>query len=80
MSLAIMHGSGTNGSLLSGVRSAVGPRARAALSSMVEAVLEWQERGRQRQMLGRLDDRLLRDVGLTRSDVEQRRAKSFWQA
>jgi uncharacterized protein YjiS (DUF1127 family) len=80
MSLAIMQGPGTTGSLFSTVRYTVGVRPRAALSSMVEAVLEWQERGRQRQMLGRLDDRLLRDVGLTRSDVEQERAKSFWQA
>ena len=80
MSLAIMHGSGTTGSLLSAVRSTVGSRACAALSSMVGAVLEWQERGHQRQMLGRLDDRLLRDVGLSRSDVEQERAKFSWQA
>ena len=80
MSLAIMHGPGTTGSLLLTVRSVGGSRARSAFSSMVEAILEWQERGRQRQMLGRLDDRLLRDVGLTRSDVEQERAKFSWQA
>ena len=80
MSLAIMHGPGTTGSLLSTVGPTVGARARAALSSMVEATLEWHERGCQRQMLGRLDDRLLRDMGLTRSDIEQEWAKSFWQA
>jgi uncharacterized protein YjiS (DUF1127 family) len=37
------------------------------------------ERGRQRRALVRLDDRLLRDIGLTRLDVLQETAKPFWR-
>ena len=48
----------------------VGVRAHATLSALANSLFEWRERARQRQMLGRLDDRLLRDVGLSRSVVE----------
>ena len=36
-------------------------------------------RFRQRRALGLLDDRMLRDIGLTRLDVEQEITKPFWQ-
>jgi uncharacterized protein YjiS (DUF1127 family) len=39
----------------------------------------WRERGRQRRDLARLNDRLLRDIGLTRADVEGEIVKRFWQ-
>ncbi len=39
----------------------------------------WRERGRQRRDLARLNDRLLRDIGLTRADVEGEVMKRFWQ-
>ena len=61
-------------------RLAVGVRARHAMVSMVCAFYEWRERTRQRKMLARLDDRLLSDVGLSRSDVENEVAKPFWRA
>ena len=31
----------------------------------------WRERSQQRQALLRLDDRMLRDIGLSRADVER---------
>ena len=40
----------------------------------------WRKRSRQRQALHRLHDRILRDIGLSRPDVEREAAKSFWQS
>jgi uncharacterized protein YjiS (DUF1127 family) len=61
-------------------RTAIGARARTALSALADAFSAWQERLDQRRTLARLDDRLLRDMGLTRADVEQEVSKPFWQA
>ena len=38
----------------------------------------WYDRWQQRQHLADLDDRLLDDIGLRRSDVEQQIKKPFW--
>jgi len=43
------------------------------------ALLSWQERARQRRALEGLDDRLLKDIGLSRADVFREAAKRFWQ-
>jgi uncharacterized protein YjiS (DUF1127 family) len=43
-------------------------------------LLLWQGRARQRAHLAALDDRLLRDIGLTRADVERELLKPFWRA
>jgi uncharacterized protein YjiS (DUF1127 family) len=61
-------------------RAAIGVRARAAFNAVADAFSAWQERVSQRRTLARLDDRLLRDMGLSRSDVEQEVSKPFWQA
>jgi uncharacterized protein YjiS (DUF1127 family) len=37
------------------------------------------ERGRQRRSLAALDDRQLRDLGLTRADVQLECAKPMWR-
>jgi len=55
------------------------PRSRGLVAGVVDRLVEWQERARSRVLLGRLDDRMLRDVGLTRSDVEVETAKPFWR-
>ncbi len=39
----------------------------------------WYERHRQRQYLARLDDRLLRDIGIDRATAELEIAKPFWR-
>jgi uncharacterized protein YjiS (DUF1127 family) len=39
----------------------------------------WRDRSRQRRTLMRLDDHLLADVGLSRSDVEREASKPFWR-
>lgn len=59
-----------------------GPASRvaAALGAVVERLLEWQERAAQRRHLAGLDERMLRDVGLTRADVFAEYRKLPWQA
>ena len=46
---------------------------------VVVAALSWAERARQRRQLLDLDDRLLRDVGLTRRQVDRECTKPFWR-
>lgn len=52
------------------------------LADAILAVLAWAagcaERGRQRRALAGLDDRMLRDVGLTRAEAESEWTKGVW--
>ncbi len=43
-------------------------------------LLTWQERASQRHALDLLNDRMLKDIGLTRADVEWETRKPFWRA
>lgn len=47
------------------------------------AVADWARRcagrARQRWAFARLDDRLLRDVGLSREDVQSETSRPFWR-
>jgi uncharacterized protein YjiS (DUF1127 family) len=69
-----------NRSLASPVRIDIRSRRAGGLVSFVEAVLSWQDRARQRRLLATMDDRLLRDVGVTRADIAIEAAKPFWRA
>ena len=44
-----------------------------------QVVAYWLELVRQRRHLARLDDRMLKDIGLNRADVEREIAKPFWR-
>jgi uncharacterized protein YjiS (DUF1127 family) len=62
------------------VRNVRGPAApRRLLPNLLSPFWGWQERARGRHLLLQLDDRMLRDVGLSRSDVDRECAKHFWQ-
>lgn len=52
----------------------------AWLAQAYEQVLIWLERSRQRQRLAMLSDHMLKDIGLTRADVEAEISKPFWEA
>ncbi len=61
-------------------------RRHAALDALSDAadwllamVREWRRRGRERGQLAALDDRMLRDIGLTRADAEFLANKPFWR-
>jgi uncharacterized protein YjiS (DUF1127 family) len=45
-----------------------------------ETLSLWQDRARQRRCLARLDDRLLRDIGIDRADALREIRKPFWEA
>ena len=51
----------------------------AGLQWIVRDVVEWNERSRQRKALADLDDRLLKDVGITRSAAAAEASQPFWR-
>ena len=64
-------------------RSVTRPLTHGALTHLVpqalKAVAKALSRRRERQLLARLDDHLLRDIGLRPEDARQECAKPFWQ-
>jgi uncharacterized protein YjiS (DUF1127 family) len=68
-----------------GIRSTTGSGiSLKGLSDLIvnamDTLLDWQERARQRHRLGEMDDHLLRDIGLSRADLEHETGKPFWRA
>ena len=51
--------------------SLFGFRARALAIQALVRLLAWQERARQAQGLRGMDDRQLKDIGLSRADIER---------
>jgi len=47
---------------------------------LLNALLEWQDRANQRHRLRTMSDHMLKDMGLTRADVEHEASKPFWMA
>lgn len=45
----------------------------------LDLVVAWLQRDRDRRTLQALDDRLLRDMGVSRAEVEHEAAKPFWR-
>jgi len=48
------------------------------VARLLSAVLEWQDRANQRHRLRGMSDYMLKDLGLTRADVEWEASKPFW--
>ena len=53
---------------------------RTVFTAIGRTLLLWQDRARQRAHLASLDDRMLRDIGLSRADVTGEASKPFWRA
>jgi uncharacterized protein YjiS (DUF1127 family) len=50
-----------------------------ALVRLVEGILSWDARVRDGQLLARLDDRMLRDIGIDRAAIENDSSTWFWR-
>jgi uncharacterized protein YjiS (DUF1127 family) len=65
------------------LRRARAYRARGAprrtRSNVFATVREWRRRVRERGQLAALDDRMLKDIGLTRADAEFLVNRPFWR-
>jgi uncharacterized protein YjiS (DUF1127 family) len=55
-------------------------RIPAAAARAFEILLRWQRRANERHALTQLDDRMLRDLGLSRSEIARESRKPFWRA
>lgn len=51
-----------------------------ARPGLLKTLAEWRLRQRQRHQLSRLDDRMLRDIGLDRAAAMREADKPFWVA
>jgi uncharacterized protein YjiS (DUF1127 family) len=54
--------------------------AGSAIVTMVTALLDWQQRARERRQLLALGDRALQDFGRSRADAADEGDKPFWRA
>ena len=66
-----------------GLTAALGGAVRvidAGLDHLVETLFTWQRRLADRRSLESLDDRMLRDIGVTRADVYVEARKPFWKS
>ena len=48
-------------------------------SSLLVLVQTWFARAHERRMLLQLDERMLKDIGVTRADVAHEASKPFWR-
>lgn len=51
---------------------------KASFVDRIDIIMTWIERAQQRRALARLDDRLLADIGVSRSQAEQEGGKPAW--
>ncbi|MCA8908579.1 MAG: DUF1127 domain-containing protein [Rhodospirillaceae bacterium] len=61
-------------------RAHLATRLSALPLRLFDALLAWQQRAAERRHLAALDDRLLKDMGLSRADVAQELEKPMWRA
>ena len=68
----------TSRATLAGLTVRSRPWVVSRVGRIVDLVLTWHERARQRRHLRSLDNYMLRDIGLSRADVEGEAGKPFW--
>jgi uncharacterized protein YjiS (DUF1127 family) len=69
---------GQKGYVLVQKHSRKAPTAARPFIALKRHVLRWLTLYRQRQELARLSDDALKDIGLSRADIEQEVARPFW--
>ena len=52
----------------------------SSLMSTLEFVFGWFTRSDERQMVANLDERTLRDIGISKADVYREALKPFWRS
>ena len=64
-----------------GIRTAPGisPSLKDRAVSAVTLLMDWHERARQRRALLTLDDRMLKDIGISRAEAEHEACQPFWR-
>jgi uncharacterized protein YjiS (DUF1127 family) len=77
MTVIPLHDAGAPWGRVRARRVRHGPLAAAA--RVLATLREWRRRARDRAELAGLDDRMLRDIGLTRADAEFLSNKPFWR-
>lgn len=53
-------------------------KARRLVVKILGKLVIWQERAEQRQMLSELNEHMLKDIGVSRSDAYREARKPFW--
>jgi len=61
-------------------RMAIASGSRARAQDAVRMLRRWYEITRERQALAALDDRALKDMGISRTDALEESARPFWDA
>ena len=54
-------------------------RVPSTLSKSFDVLLLWLQRRRERRQLAGLSDHVLKDIGVTRADVDGETRKAFWR-
>jgi uncharacterized protein YjiS (DUF1127 family) len=49
------------------------------MGAFIDMLFAWHERARQRRSLWTLDDCMLKDIGISRTDAELEANKPFWR-
>ena len=64
----------------SGLAQIVAADLAPVLDRLIETPITWLERIRERRQLAGLSDDMLKDIGVSRADVEHVVEKPFWRA
>lgn len=64
----------------SGLAQIIASDVAPILERIVETPIAWLERMRERRELAELNDSMLKDIGISRADVEHVVTKPFWRA
>ncbi len=59
--------------------AAAGHASRWSMGAFIDMLFAWHERARQRRSLWTLDDCMLKDIGISRTDAELEANKPFWR-